>query len=319
MHSPIGLPSVRVDGRPGSTALSMNGIKLSLETSSTRCSRIRPKPLGCLTSTAIATIALVSVCRPNHPRPHPGTPRRPRRDRPAARGPVAPSPTGSDAASPTPSGRTPAPATAGSQRGHAVLLAGHLPRRREPQPQRRASAVEDRPRRDRHLTPANRALPTTAAQPPPSPADAPRTTEPVRPTQPLEVVPTGSLVRKPRQQLRVGARVILARLRHSASLPELDRYPPATKGALWRDGGEWWIDRIAAADRTRPLCRITARHRAGSNTPRGLAIYPRLNSTRGPAGWPFIPRPSGHLVRFPQRRLTWTLRADVPGPDLLGV
>jgi hypothetical protein len=30
----------------------MNGIKLSLDTSSTRCSRIRPRPLGCLTSTA---------------------------------------------------------------------------------------------------------------------------------------------------------------------------------------------------------------------------------------------------------------------------
>ena len=128
-----------------------------------------------------------------------------------------------------------------AQRGHAVLLAGHLPRRREPQPQRRASAVEDRPRRDRHLTPANRALPTTAAQPPRSPADAPRATEPVRPTQPLEVVPAGSLVRKPRQQLRVGARVILARLRHSASLPELDRYPPcakapASRGAVERCG-----------------------------------------------------------------------------------
>ena len=72
-HRPVGLPSVGVDGRSGSTALSMNGIKLSLETSSTRCSRIRPNPLGFLISTAIATIALVSVCRPNTP---PSTPPR---------------------------------------------------------------------------------------------------------------------------------------------------------------------------------------------------------------------------------------------------
>ena len=107
-----------------------------------------------------------------------------------------------------------------------MLLAGHLPRRREPQPQRRPSAVKDRPRRDRRLTPAHRTLPTTTAQSPTSPTHAPRATEPVRPAQPLQIVQARSLVRKPRQQLRVRAGVILARLRHIASLPELDRYPP---------------------------------------------------------------------------------------------
>ena len=106
-----------------------------------------------------------------------------------------------------------------------MLLAGHLPRRREPQPQRRPSAVEDRPRRNRHLTPAHRALPTTAAQPPPSTPHAPRTAEPVRPAQPLKVVEAGRLVREPRQELRVRARVVLACLRHMRTLPELDRYP----------------------------------------------------------------------------------------------
>ena len=87
------------------------------------------------------------------------------------------------------------------QRRHSVLLAGHLPPGREPQPQRRPRPVEDRPGRNRHLTPADRTLPTTAAQPPRSPAHAPRAPEPVRPAQPLKVVPTRSLVRKPRQQL----------------------------------------------------------------------------------------------------------------------
>ena len=206
----------------------MNGIKLSLETSSTRCSRIRPKPLGFLISTAIATIALVSVCRPNTP---PSTP------------PRYASSTSTWPASRSRPGRTIAVAVAvqhrprrlvgpqpqrplDAQRRDAVLLAGHLPRCCEPQPQRRASAVEDRPGRDRRLTPADRTLPTTAAQPPTSPTHAPRTTEPVRPAQPLKVVQARSLVREPRQQLRVRARVILACLRHIARLPELDRYPP---------------------------------------------------------------------------------------------
>jgi hypothetical protein len=86
--------------------------------------------------------------------------------------------------------------------GDAVLLTGHLPCRSEPQPQRRASAVQDRPRRDRRLTTADRALPTTAAQSPPSPAGAPRAPESGGPAQPLKVINARSLVRKPRQQLR---------------------------------------------------------------------------------------------------------------------
>ena len=56
-HRPIGLPSVGVDGRSRLHCVLDDGIRLSLETSSTRCSRIRANPLGCLTSTAIATIA----------------------------------------------------------------------------------------------------------------------------------------------------------------------------------------------------------------------------------------------------------------------
>src|SRR5450755_4453291 len=86
-------------------------------------------------------------------------------------------------------------------------------------------AMEDRPGRDRRLTPADRALPPTATQPPAGPADAPRAAEPVRPAQPFQVVQASRLVREPRKQLRVRAWIVLARLRHSTSLPELDRYP----------------------------------------------------------------------------------------------
>ena len=136
-----------------------------------------------------------------------------------------------------------------------MLLAGHLPRRFEPQPQRRPSAVEDRPRRNRHLTPAHRALPTTAAQPPPSTPHAPRTAEPVRPAQPLKVVEAGSLVREPRQELRVRARVVLACLRHMRTLPELDRYPlrllAAKAQALSRPRA--WTSIRCCTPRIRPL------------------------------------------------------------------
>jgi hypothetical protein len=82
--------------------------------------------------------------------------------------------------------------------------------------------MKDRSGRDRGLTPADRTLPTTAAQPPASPPRAPRATKPVRPAQLLEVVQAGSLIGEPLQQLRIRARVVLPCLRHFASLPELD-------------------------------------------------------------------------------------------------
>ena len=204
----------------------MNGIKLCLETSSTRCSRIRPKPLGCLTSTAIATIALVSVCRPNTP---PSTPPKyasststwpASRSRPGAhhRGPVAVQHRPRRLVGPQP--QRPLDPERGDASGWS-----------SPTPQRTTTAAAcecggSRPRRDRRLTTADRALPTTAAQPPRTPAGAPRAPESVAPPKPLKVIDAGSLVRKPRQQLRVRARAILARLRHFPSLPELDRYPP---------------------------------------------------------------------------------------------
>ena len=71
------------------------------------------------------------------------------------------------------------------QRGDAVLLARHLPRRREPQPQRRPSAMKNRSRRDRRLPTTDLTLPPTAAQPPARPTDTPRAPEPLGPAQPL--------------------------------------------------------------------------------------------------------------------------------------
>lgn len=49
---------------PDATASSMNGTRFSAVASETRLSRIRPNPFGCLMSTAIVTIASVSVLCP---------------------------------------------------------------------------------------------------------------------------------------------------------------------------------------------------------------------------------------------------------------
>src|SRR5436190_14192325 len=64
-HGPVGLPPVGVDGRSGldgafderDQAVLGNVVDASQPNS--------PETLGCLISTAIATIALVSVCQPN--------------------------------------------------------------------------------------------------------------------------------------------------------------------------------------------------------------------------------------------------------------
>ena len=168
-----------------------------------------------------------------------------------------------------------------------MLLAGHLPRRREPQPQRHPSAVEDRPRRNRHLTPAHRALPTTAAQPPPSTPHAPRTAEPVRPAQPLKVVEAGRLVREPRQELRVRARVVLPCLRHMRTLPELDRYPlsrgsttqphpPAPRSpprAALSLARERFAEKRASGSRACPVVRRSCLRPISAVLPRGVGRF----------------------------------------------
>ena len=193
----------------------MNGIRLSCETSGTDCSRIRPKPLGCLISTAIATIDFVAVSRPwTVPSTPPTYASSTSTRRSAARGLGVPSPSETGAASPTPSGRNRAPHPLKPKRRDALLLAGHQPRRREPRRQRGARAVEDRPRGHRRLTLTHRALPTAGTQPPARATATPRAEEPIRPAQPLEVVDARVIIREPRQQLAIGTRIVLARCRH---------------------------------------------------------------------------------------------------------
>jgi len=106
------------------------------------------------------------------------------------------------------------------ERRDSLLLAGHQPRRREPRRQRRARAVEDRSRRHRGLTATHGALPTTAAQSPAGTTDTACAAESVRPAQPLQVVDARVIVREPRQQLAVGARIVDARCRHEPRLPD---------------------------------------------------------------------------------------------------
>ena len=188
----------------------MNGIRLSCGDVRRRaCSRIRPNPLGCSISTAIATIALVCGLAPVNAALDPADVRLVDLD--VTRQPLA---AGTHHRRPVAVQHRPRRLVGAQperalhpERRDAVLLAGHLPRRREPQPQRRPGAMEDRPRRHRRLTSADSALPPTAAQPPPIPPGTARTAEPVRPAQPLQVVQARSLVREPRQQLRVRARI----------------------------------------------------------------------------------------------------------------
>jgi hypothetical protein len=72
------------------------------------------------------------------------------------------------------------------QRRDPVLLTGHLPRSLKPQPERRPSAIEDRPRRDRRLAPTDSALPPPDATPPAIPPRTPGTAHSIRPAQPLQ-------------------------------------------------------------------------------------------------------------------------------------
>ena len=97
-----------------------------------------------------------------------------------------------------------------AQRRDAVLLAGHLPRRREPHRQRRARVVEDRPGRHRRLPSTVCALAPTASQQPAPLAVARRAAPPTAPPQPVKVVPARLIVREPSQQLPVGARIVPA-------------------------------------------------------------------------------------------------------------
>ena len=198
---PIRLPAVGVDRRAGLDRLVDEWQQAIGGDVGHMLEPDPPESLGCLISTAIATIALVSVLRPSTP---PSTREVPLVDLNVTREPLA---TRADhrraiAVQHRPRGLvgTQPERTLNPERRHPVLLARHLPRRREPQPQRSPGAMKDRPRGHRRLTPADPALPAPTPQPPPVPAHAPRTPDALRPAQPLEVIQARRVVREPRQQ-----------------------------------------------------------------------------------------------------------------------
>ena len=92
--------------------------------------------------------------------------------------------------------------------GDPVLLAGHLPRRREPHRQRRARAVEDRPGRRRDTTTAAPTGPPTVRELPRLLARAQRAAEALRPAQPVQVVQARPIIREPAPQIGVRGGVV---------------------------------------------------------------------------------------------------------------
>lgn len=95
------------------------------------------------------------------------------------------------------------------ERRDTVLRGGHVPGHREPDRERRARAVEDRPGRDRHAATA-RLAPEAAVLQARAAVAAARTHEATGPPQPLQIVQARVVVREPRAQLRVAARKIAA-------------------------------------------------------------------------------------------------------------
>ena len=93
------------------------------------------------------------------------------------------------------------------ERRDAVLGGGPVPRHREPYGERRARAVEDRPRGDRHPAMAGLA-PMPAVRQTRTVAATARAHETLRPPQPSQVVQARAVVRKPRAPLGVIAREV---------------------------------------------------------------------------------------------------------------
>ena len=94
---------------------------------------------------------------------------------------------------------------------YAVLCRGHIPGSSEPNREGRACAMEDCPGGDRHPASTGCAPKPAIAHPPTARGFAARADEAVGPAKPLEVVETCRIVREPRQQIRIAARVIAPR------------------------------------------------------------------------------------------------------------
>lgn len=93
-------------------------------------------------------------------------------------------------------------------RGDAILCAGHVPRRGEPNHERSTCAVEDGSGRHRDAALALFAPESPATHPPTAGRVASRTDETVGPAKPFKIVETGRFVREPRQQIGIAGRII---------------------------------------------------------------------------------------------------------------
>src|SRR5665213_1889850 len=95
-----------------------------------------------------------------------------------------------------------------TERRDPVLLGGEEPAGGEPHRQRRARAVEDRPRGGRCARAAGSAHQPAIGQPPATGVSAARAHEPLWPPQPLQVVPAVSVGREPGRELAHRPRVV---------------------------------------------------------------------------------------------------------------
>lgn len=93
-------------------------------------------------------------------------------------------------------------------RGDAILCAGHVPRRGEPNHERSTCAVEDGSGRHRDAALALFAPESPATHPPTAGRVASRTDETVGPAKPFKIVEAGRFVREPRQQIGIAGRII---------------------------------------------------------------------------------------------------------------
>lgn len=92
--------------------------------------------------------------------------------------------------------------------GNTIFSCGHVPRGSEPNSQRRSGVMKDCPSRGGDSISARIAPPLTILHTPALRAMTRRALKPILPSNPVKVVEAGSVIRKPRQELGVVARVI---------------------------------------------------------------------------------------------------------------
>lgn len=159
-------------------------------------------------------------------------------------------------------------------RGDAILCAGHVPRRGEPNHERSTCAVEDGSGRHRDAALALFAPESPATHPPTAGRVASRTDETVGPAKPFKIVEAGRFVREPRQQIGIAGRIIspcskiggrrLRRKRHPyiLCLQHSDGYPftgmPAHLDRLrGLDHGAWTAIRLMGRGAEIPVVQLS--------------------------------------------------------------